>query len=112
MASFKKILFPIVILAVGGVATAVVIKTKKTPEVVIPEDLGALVEVVPAKSETSEVRVHAFGTVVAAQEITLMPELSSRIVWKNPKLELGGRIKKGEQLIRLDASDYQLAVAQ
>ena len=74
--------------------------------------MGELVEVIEVQPRTHAVTVTANGTVMPARQITLNPEVSGRVAWISDKLLPGGRIQAGEQIARIDARDYQLAVNQ
>ena len=71
---------------------------------------ATLVEVTPVASETHRLVVRAQGTVVAARQVELRPEISGRIVWQSRQLAAGGRLRAGEAILRIDARDYTLAL--
>jgi RND family efflux transporter MFP subunit len=52
------------------------------------------------------------GTVTAAQTVTVLPEVSGRIVYQSSRLVPGGRFSKGQILVRIDPTDYDLALKQ
>ncbi|SHJ28128.1 RND family efflux transporter, MFP subunit [Malonomonas rubra DSM 5091] len=105
-----KIILPILILAVGFFAFKSLIGMKKAPKRQQPPQLGALVDVIELQSKAHQVKVHATGTVVAEQEISIVPEVNGKVVWISPQLVGGGLFKQGETMLKIDASDYQLAV--
>jgi RND family efflux transporter MFP subunit len=82
--------------------------TKPEAERVERVSEGLLVEVERVTSADREVHVLAHGTVLPATRVVLQTEVSGRVVWKNPELVPGGRLKKGTSLLRIDARDYQL----
>ncbi len=51
-----------------------------------------------------------FGTVVPATEWRAVAEVSGRVVYRHPNLRPGSLLEKGTQIIRLDPTDYDLAV--
>ena len=71
-----------------------------------------LVETMPAKAGDHRTRVTAMGSVVAAREATLYPEVTGRIVSVGEHFLPGGRLRQGEVILRLDDADYRLAVRQ
>jgi len=77
-----------------------------------PEVLAPVVGLAELVRHDAEVFVDAFGTVVPAREIRIIPEITGRVVELNPKLEPGGVIAAGELLCRIDPTDYDIAVAQ
>lgn len=91
----------------GGLVAAGKAAEKGTP----PEKVD-LVEVMSLSPETARAVVQTTGTVVAAQQSVLAPEVTGRLVWVSEKLRPGGRFEKGETLARVDATDYQVALDQ
>jgi hypothetical protein len=71
-----------------------------------------LVEVMEVTRKDHPVIVEGSGEVYGAYEVELRAEVGGRVVWKNPRLTLGGRVEKGEVLLRIDKSDYKLALEQ
>lgn len=77
-----------------------------------PETLAPVVGLAELVPLDTKVYLDAFGTVVASREIRIMPEVSGRIIELNERLEPGGLIAEGELLVRIDPTDYEIAVAQ
>ncbi len=71
-----------------------------------------LVQVVQSRTETLPAHVSATGTVEAAKEMVLSPEVTGRVVYVSPNLVTGGRVKQGETLLRIDGSTYALQARQ
>lgn len=105
-----KIILPLLILIIGFVGFNMISKLKKTPQRQTPTQQGILVDVVELRNTTHRVTIHATGTVQAEQEIALVPEISGKVIWISPKLVRGGLFKKGETLLKVDTSDFELAV--
>ena len=59
---------------------------------------------------TPQIRGH--GTVQPVHEINQVAEVAARILWRHPDLNAGAHISAGTQVLRLDSSDYQLALQQ
>jgi len=55
--------------------------------------------------------IQGFGEVTSTDVLTLQSDVSGRVLWKNPAFIQGGQIDKGEVLIKLDQSAYQLKLA-
>jgi len=49
---------------------------------------------------------------VPAREVVLQPQVSGEVLTISDELVPGGRFRKGEQLLRIDPADYELAVRQ
>lgn len=69
-----------------------------------------LVSVVPADVGSRTVLITGEGTVKPLREINLVPQVSGKIVYMSPAMADGGRLQKGETLLRIDPTDYELAV--
>jgi len=105
-----KIILPILILIIGFAGFKMMGKLKTAPQRQRPPQQGILVDVVVLKAKTHQVTVHATGTVQAEQEISLVPEVSGKVSWISPQLVSGGFFKKGETLLKIETSDYKLAI--
>ena len=56
--------------------------------------------------------VTGMGTVSAACTVDLRPQVSGEIIALNGNLEPGGYLRRGDVLIKIDPTDYRLAVRQ
>jgi len=104
-----KIILPFLILIIGVVGFKMMGKLKKAPHRERLPQLGRLVEVMPLVAETHRITVHATGTVQAAQQISLVPEVSGKVRWISPRLVSGGVFEQGEILLKIDPTDFALA---
>ena len=75
------------------------------PPVPIP-----MVRVTKVKTGSQAVVVRGEGTVRPLRQIELMPQVSGKIVFVSPAMVDGGEFQKGDVLLRIEPSDYQLAV--
>jgi len=105
-----KIILPLLILIIGFVGFRMLTHLKKTPHRQQLSQPGVLVNVIDLKAGDFQVTVHTTGTVRAAQQISLVPEVSGKVVSISPQLVSGGQFKKGATLLKIDPSNYQLAV--
>ncbi len=105
-----KVLLPLAVLAGGAAITIYLIKTKPTAAKKQIENPPTLVEVIIAKSTNEKIIISTNGSVKPAQQIELRPEVSGRIVYQNPNLVPGGRLTKGDVMVRIDPRDYQYAL--
>lgn len=55
-----------------------------------------------------EIRVN--GTVQAAAEVSVSPQVSGEITFVSPEFRAGAEVKKGDRLFEIDRSDFLLAV--
>ncbi|MCH2110790.1 MAG: efflux RND transporter periplasmic adaptor subunit [Polyangiaceae bacterium] len=115
MAVLKTILrlfIPIFIITLGIWVRSALIAMKPEAEVVDQEQLGVLVETIPAALSEQAVQVDAEGVVVASQQVTIQSEVSGRVRSRSPDLVPGGRFRKGDSLLKIDAGEYKLRAAQ
>ncbi len=56
--------------------------------------------------------VSGMGTVAAARNVELKPQVNGEIIELNDNLVPGGHIRQGETLLKIDPTDYRLAVRQ
>ncbi len=59
---------------------------------------------------THSIQIEANGTVIPVRKIELLAEVEGMAVYVNPELGPGGLIKKGDVLLRIDATDYDLEI--
>jgi RND family efflux transporter MFP subunit len=97
----------------AAVAAAVwLVKTKPAPQRQKPPKVELLVETTSAARADNPIVVEAMGAVISDQEVTLNPELTGLVNWKNPQLIAGGIVEAGEDLIRIDDRNYRVALRQ
>ena len=71
-----------------------------------------LVEVLELKSYDASFRIASQGTVRPRTETVLSAEISGAIVDISPKFVAGGVFRAGETLMRIDPTNYEVAVAR
>ncbi len=107
-----KIAAPLVILVLSIAATVTLIKSRTKPERTAPENRGVLVSVEKAQTATRTIDVRGQGEVTPARTVVLQPRVQGEVIWVSEKLVEGGVVQKGEPLVKIDRSDYQIAVEQ
>jgi membrane fusion protein, multidrug efflux system len=103
---------PLVVLAIGGLAFALLLSTK--PELAqqpVVEKVWA-VRAAPAREITIQPTLRFYGEVIAGREVELRPLVGGRVVAVGPHFQDGGRVEAGESLIQIEAFDYEAAVAE
>lgn len=86
------------------------ISTRPAPDKEVKKDPGILVEILKAERENTAVIVKGTGTVEAAQEISVIPQVSGRIIYTAPNLNVGGFFEKDAILFEIENTDYKLAL--
>lgn len=107
-----RIVLPLLVLAGGVLVARRLIEKRAQSGLKPPAALGVLVETTPVARSTRPNRVVGFGTVGAAREVSLQPQVSGRILEVHPALVPGGRVPEGALLVRIESADYDLQVAQ
>lgn len=102
----------IIIVAVGAGVMGALVKSRATTEATPESNTGVVVRTAKLKGTKQLATVAAQGTVLPAHQVTLQPEVQGRVVYRSENLVPGGRFKKGEVLLRIDASEYALRAKQ
>ncbi len=102
-----------VVIVIAGVLIALVfIKFKKTPQRKVPEILAPLVKVERLNRRDIQMVIRGYGTVSPKVQVEIVPQVSGKVVWVNSQFKAGGFIRHGEQILKIDPRDYDLAVRQ
>jgi RND family efflux transporter MFP subunit len=107
-----RVLLPGLITAASVAGAVVMVRSAESAEREPPELPPPLVEHVEVAADAARPRLWGNGVVEPAREATLSPELSGRITYLSPSLVVGGRVKAGEVLLRIDRRNYEIAVKQ
>jgi RND family efflux transporter MFP subunit len=105
-----SILFPLLLLAGAGATAFVLMSTAPEVKRTQAERRLPVVSAVAIKRGAYDRTVEAYGTVLPAQEVTVFPEISGRIIEIHSDLEPGGIVAEGDVLIRIAPEEYELAV--
>jgi RND family efflux transporter MFP subunit len=105
-----KIAVPIIIILVGIIIMKALVSRRPTPNREVKADPGILVRVLKAERENTEIIVKGAGTVESAQEVSVIPQVSGRIVYAAPDLDVGGFFEKDAVLFQIEETDYKLAL--
>lgn len=108
----KKLVYPILVLAIGiGIAVLIALNAPRpTPDDYKP--LLATVRVIKVQPQAEYLTVTSQGTVEPRSQSELIPEVSGRAVWISPSLVGGGSFARDEVLLRIDDADYRSALVR
>ncbi|GIS19145.1 MAG: hypothetical protein CM15mP120_10610 [Pseudomonadota bacterium] len=67
---------------------------------------------IDAQPQTMNLTVTSQGTVTPLIESQLIPEVSGKIEWMSDSLVVGGFFNQGDELIRVEALDYETALSR
>ncbi|UCD35559.1 MAG: hypothetical protein JSU90_01640, partial [Nitrospiraceae bacterium] len=107
-----KIVLPVLIVAAGAGIMAILTASRPAPRTEAKTDQGILVEVMEAKQADTAVFVRGTGTVEAAREMSVIPQVSGVVTHVSPALKVGGFAGKDEVLFEIEDTDYRLALEQ
>ncbi|MDJ0847027.1 MAG: efflux RND transporter periplasmic adaptor subunit [Myxococcota bacterium] len=105
-----KVWLPIAILGVGALGVALLVFTRPTVEPRPPRVVEPLVRVRTVAPQRVQYAVAANGTVVPRTQSDLVPQVSGEVLWVSPSLVSGGFFYPGDPLLRIDRSDYEVAL--
>jgi RND family efflux transporter MFP subunit len=109
---FLKVAIPIIIIIVGILIMKVLTAGRPEPKKEVKKDPGILAQVLKTEKKDTEIIVKGTGTVEAAQEVSVIPQVSGRAVYTAPDLVVGGFFRTDEILFKIEDSDYTLAVTR
>ncbi len=106
---FKTIRVAIVIVTAVAIA-GILIYFRPKPERSIPVKSGRLVDVIPAKSEETNMFIETYGTVKPREVLRITAEVRGRIVSIDSSFDEGEFVEMGAGLIKIDPETYALEV--
>jgi RND family efflux transporter MFP subunit len=110
--TLRNLLTALVILVLGAVTAAALVKMGKKPERQTPPASRPMVSTFTVAPEAEPIRVQSFGSVKAKRSISIVPRVSGEIVEKSPHFEAGGYFSEGQVLLKIDDTDYIMAAEQ
>jgi RND family efflux transporter MFP subunit len=109
---FRTIFFSILSLFIIGGVTVSIIKANEKPEETRRPFTPLAVMADYAVRQDVRLTVQTQGEARPQTEIDLVPEVGGKIVYVSPNFIEGGIFTRGETLIRVDPSDYNVAVVR
>lgn len=106
------VLLPFLLLTAGLIVGAVLVWTGPTTQPEEKTSGAKIVRTMLVSPRNENVAVTAYGPVIPAEKVTIKPQVGGRIIRYHESLVPGGFIRKGEELIGIDPSDYQLDLAE
>lgn len=110
MPRFVKIVAPIAILLVTVTAAILIGRSGEDPVHQEPVQAALLVDVVTPKIKRGAFTIRAQGSVSPRIETSLVSEVSGKIVRMSDDFVAGGLFLEGQELARIDPSDYETAL--
>ncbi|MBM87529.1 MAG: hypothetical protein CMQ41_04065 [Gammaproteobacteria bacterium] len=103
----KRIFLPIFILGGCVVVAFYMLRTPTTVDVVAPEIIPVAVRVEAVELSSVQLTVESQGKVQAAQIANLSAPVAGPVAWISSTMEAGGFVAKGQELLRLETSDFE-----
>lgn len=72
---------------------------------------SALVDTIVVTYDSYSPNISVLGMVRPAQQINLQPRVNGQVIELSPKFIPGGRIKKGDLLLKIDPADFENAIS-
>lgn len=110
MRKIFKFAAPIAVVAASVGSVIVLAQAKEAPEKTIEAPRPVSLYVDEVRSESVTVSVTTQGEVRAKTDVSLVPQVSGRIIQVSPAFAEGGQFSANETLIKIEDSDYRLAV--
>lgn len=110
MRKLLKVAMPIMVIAAGAGSVWALSLAKEAPEKTIEEPRPVSLRVDKVRSERITVTIGTQGEVRAKTDISLVPQVTGRIVKVSDSFAEGGSFGPGETLIQIDDANYLLAV--
>ncbi len=107
-----RLLLPVIVIIISAAVALWMMQSGPKAKPRAKSRIAVLVDVRPIELGPQTTTVSVMGTVKPQREVTLQPQVSGEIIKVSDKLIPGGRFRKGEELLTIDASDYQLVVKQ
>lgn len=108
----KKWIVPLAVLATAIVVTLVLLRVRPEVRAVTPERSVPVVRVVEVSPTDVRLDVRSQGTVASSRQSEITAQVSGKIVSVAPEFAEGSFVREGALLVRLDARDFEVGVAQ
>ena len=101
----------LLVLLAGGALSYALLVGKPGPEPrAVPPPAPVVVDVVPADPATRMLSVQTQGTVRPRREIKLVSQVAGKVVAVSPRFAEGGFFTAGEELVKIEDTDYRFAI--
>jgi RND family efflux transporter MFP subunit len=108
----NRVVACVIVLMVGFIAMLSLSSMKKPPAEVTYEEQAVDVEAVRVAAQTIPVTITGYGEAKTLNMVSIVPEVSGRVVEIHPRLETGEVIDEGDLLFKIDPRDYEAAVRE
>ncbi|GAA4825391.1 RND superfamily efflux pump MFP component [Marinicella pacifica] len=111
--SFWKKITPFIIIVLVVIGLMFVMRLlRDEPQTQARQETGFLVETVQLEPQSLTIEVSTQGVLIPKRSISLVAEVSGRVVSVDDSFVVGGQFKQGDVLLQIETDDYQVAVAR
>ena len=107
-----RLLLFVVPVALGLGVVGYALQNREGPQRLPPEERTTPVRVVTAPAVDVVPRARGYGSATPGRSWEAVGEVSGTVIYRHPELEKGAVLRAGTELLRIDPTDYRLAVAQ
>jgi membrane fusion protein, multidrug efflux system len=108
----SRIIVPLAILIVGGLAAAYLIGTRPEARLNPPTEKVRPVKVIAARHENVQPELLVYGEIASGREAEIRSMVAGRIVYLDPALRSGAYVEAGTRLAVIDPFEYETAVRE
>ncbi len=110
--SWQKVM-PFIIIVLVVIALLFIMRMfRDEPQTQPRQESGFLVETVQLQPQSLTIQVDSQGTLIPKHSISLVAEVSGRVVSVSDDFVVGGRFEQGDVLLQIEPDDYRVAVAR
>jgi membrane fusion protein, multidrug efflux system len=107
---YKKLLLPIGVLATAAIISIVITAARPAPLKLESPDTALAVKTLVLNASSAQLHVESQGTVLPRTRTKLISEVSGAVLSVSSEFVVGGTFEKGDILLQLDPTDYEVAL--
>ena len=108
----RQICMMVIVIVVGLIATALLLKFTKKPIKIVSEKIAPLVTTQTFMHKDIDLIIYAHGTVRPKNQIEIISEVSGKITYVSPAMTSGEFFSKNNLLAKIDTSNYLVALKE
>ena len=105
-----QLVIAVVVVAAGLGLTYLLVSTKTAPAKIAAGRAAPVVLTEIVRNGPAETIVEGFGTVRAANELRVVPQVGGRVTRVDPQFIAGGTLPAGAVVMEIEPADYEIAV--
>ena len=109
---WAKIVLPVLILGAGFMGFNTMSSMRKFAKRAPKEKPAIAVHLDTIEANGNQITLNVLGKLMPSRELSIQSEVSGKVVYLDPNVVPGGRLKKDQVILKIDRRDYALAVSQ